>query len=97
MANRRNDADTFALGMWAGKIESELTALIADAPEPIAITLRALRTLITDAKDTGDLLTLDKLRGNFRDAEFDQGTLTDQAGAKTNFDTAVEKSGVKDK
>lgn len=76
MPNRRTDAETFALGMWAGKIEADLARIAEDAPAEVATALSALRKLLTEAKDTGDLATLDKLRGHFGDAKFDQPSLT---------------------
>lgn len=96
MPNRRTDADTFALGMWASKVEADLARVAEDAPKEVAAALTALRKLLTEAKDTGDLNTLDKLRGHFRDAEFDGERHTVQTLA-AEHGAAVEKSGVKDK
>lgn len=73
MSNRRTDAETFALGLWAGTAVNELDSLIghysaaevSDAVPP----LTALRLLIASARDSGDLVTLDKLRAHWVTAE----------------------------
>lgn len=89
MPTRRTDAETFALGMWAGTADNELTVTLKslDTSHPANVPVMALQSLIRTARDTADLATLTRLRDEW---ELADKLLRDRSDTKAKVDQAIK-------